>query len=458
MNVYNRSMGRIFSPAGVLALLLVSLWAGLPAVAFADLRVSPAVIDGAGKPREILRYTVLLTNNSDRMVTLYPWVRDIDPAVGEVPFDDGASPDTHLSRWVELSRAALDLMPRESREVAVLVQVDLRARPGVYHANLGWSAGADRLSAETPGSDGVRVALNITVRDDANERLELGSFAPSRSFFGGGLAEFAYRLENVGNRGIVPKGSVRIFDRTGEEVATIEANAEGKRLEPDARELLGAAWAADGRFGRYKATLDLSYGERQTIHDTVYFWVIPWARVFSLFSSLALVAVVLAILAHSFLAHRREREFAYEEAMEEVEHEHVTLQEDGDKHRFANVGSAVRVASALLARAAPAIRSRRPRSSVVEPQIGAKPVSEPQDNVGHMARSARSIVEGNLDLRSGNQIGTIRVVERPVAPSNPPPTRIGEKDRGSVEHTVDLAARASIGRDARHIVDLSSRS
>jgi hypothetical protein len=92
---------------------------------------------------------------------------------------------------------------------------------------------------------------------------------------------------------------VRIFDRDGREVAVLDANEAGSRLEPEASAMLSSVWAAGGSFGRYKAMLDLEYGSRGTIQDTVFFWMIPWGKLLSMFLTLVLVCVIIAVVIHS---------------------------------------------------------------------------------------------------------------------------------------------------------------
>lgn len=297
----------------------------VPLAAFAaspSFSVSPLVLDGKGKPREILRYTATLTNAKDHIVTVYPWVVNLDPVHGEELQEPLGKADlsTSLANWIEVSRAAVDLGPGESREIPVLVQINMSARPGVYHALIHFSEGPSRIDAESDRERTRSVAINMEVLDDANERLSLNMFAPDKNVFGGDAASFSYRIENTGNRGIVPEGKIRIFDRKGEEVAALDANADGRKLEPSAKEMLAGVWAADGHFGKYKAVLDLSYG-KGTIQDTVFFWVVPWKSLIGILGVLFVAVAVLALMLHARAQSRPGYAYAYarEEEDEPVE-------------------------------------------------------------------------------------------------------------------------------------------
>lgn len=286
--------------------ILISFFAAPTAFA-ADFSVTPAVIDAKGKTREILRYTMTVENETKRMLQLYPWVADLDADSGATGSSDlgGGSPsdsrDSSPSRWIEVSRAVIDILPGEKKEIPLLIQIGINAKPGMYHAIIHVSDGGTRAVAES-NIDGTRdVAINIEVLDDAHERLALNTFVPDKNFFSGDEASFNFGIENIGNRGLTPTGKIHIYDRQGKEVAAIEANTTGRRLEPSQKELLASVWSADGNFfGRYKAMLELEYGTRGTVQDTVYFWIMPWKKLLGMFGTLCLLGVLLAITIHSW--------------------------------------------------------------------------------------------------------------------------------------------------------------
>lgn len=299
-----------------LAALLFCL--SLPQFTFAattDFTVTPVVFDGKGKQREILNYKMTVTNTTNHVVSIYPWVTDVDTSVGATGESDlagtyGKDLSESLAKWIEVTRGVVDLLPGEHREIPITVQIHLNAKPGIYHAVIHLSHGPNRREAEANGDATNDVLINIEVLDDINERLELNMFAPEKNYFSGDTAAFSYRIANIGNRGLVPHGKIHIYDRRGEEVATIDANQEEKRLDPNAKEMLGSVWAAGDHFGRYKAMLDLQYGNRGTIQDTVFFWIIPWKKMLSMFSMLAMVCAIVAVAVHSYTTSQRSGAFA----------------------------------------------------------------------------------------------------------------------------------------------------
>ncbi len=290
-----------------------------PSFAFAanSFVATPAVIDGKGKVREILHYSMTLVNTTKHLVTIYPWVTDLDSTVGESGVSDLAGTrqkelGESLARWIEITRGSVDLLPGEQKDISVTIQVNMNAKPGTYHAVIHLSAGGDRVTAEANLAETVDTQVNIEVLDDINERLQLNTFMPGKSVFAQDSATFSYNIENIGNRGETPRGKIRIYDKKGKEIASIDANQESKKLEPSAKQLLSAVWSSGDSFGRYKAMLDLEYGARGTLQDTVFFWVIPWKKLLGMFFSIIVLCVAVAIVLHSYGQSRRRQELVIE--------------------------------------------------------------------------------------------------------------------------------------------------
>jgi hypothetical protein len=83
-------------------------------------------------------------------------------------------------------------------------------------------------------------------------------------------------------------------------VGSVPLNADGAQITPDNKKQLAAAWSAVGRFGKYKAFLDLQYGENQlaSVQDTVYFWIFPWKEILFALLGVGILAVVGTFVIH----------------------------------------------------------------------------------------------------------------------------------------------------------------
>lgn len=266
--------------------------------------VSPVVSNEKAKPRDIIKKELLVTNNTDERLDVYISVENIDPTAGaqETMSPGVADLSISLANWIEITRGVIELSPRESRKIPFLIHVNLSAKPGSYFARIQFGEGSRRIDAEAKApEEGTGMLLNVEVLDDAKERLQLGNFTADKSIVTGEQVGFSYLLENVGNRNIAPRGSIRIFNRNGEEVGSVPLNAQGEGITPENKKQLAAAWDATGRFGKYKAFLDLEYGEQQlaSVQDTVYFWVFPWKEILFSLMGIGLLGVIGTFIIHT---------------------------------------------------------------------------------------------------------------------------------------------------------------
>jgi hypothetical protein len=265
--------------------------------------VTPVVTNEKAKPRDIIKKELVVTNNTGQRIDLYITVENVDPQKGVQGFQGPTEGDlsTSLANWVEITRGVIELGPQESRKIPYLIHVNLTAKPGSYFSELRFRDGSTRAEAEAK-EGGAVLMLNLEVLDDAMEKLQLGTFSTDDSVILGRDVGFSYLLENIGNRDIEPRGSIRIFNRKGEEVGSIPLNADGVEIAPENTEQLASVWSASGRFGKYKAFLDLEYGENQlaSVQDTVYFWVFPWKEILA-----TLIGVLVLAIIGTFVIHMR---------------------------------------------------------------------------------------------------------------------------------------------------------
>lgn len=281
-----------------------------PAMAFAaDVSVTPAVVDLKGKPRDILKQTLHLINTSSHVVELYPRVDDTDTYSGEQSFQRAHGSDAlaeSFANWIELSRGVITISPGEEKDVPFVLRVHQDAATGLYHARIAFSSGATRADAES--KDPVAsVTINLEVEEDAKEILQINTFASdSNIVFTGDDVLFKYQLQNVGNRDELPTGEIRIYDRRGHEVASVDVNREGKTLVPDQSSQIASVWSAVEGFGKFKATINVRYGRNQTasVQDVAYFWIIPWKQLLMVLGVVMVAALILAFYFHRWLEER----------------------------------------------------------------------------------------------------------------------------------------------------------
>lgn len=273
-----------------------------------ELSVTPVMIDEKAKPRDILKETITITNTSSRKLTLYPSVNNVLPADGEEAFTSAQGSEDladSLANWIELSRGVIELGPGEEKAVPFVIRINQNAVAGSYHALISFGDGSNREVAE--GKPPLAsMTVNLEVQADVKEIMQLNTFTTDNVVFTGDDVLFKYQLQNIGNQELQPKGEIRIYDRKGSEVASINVNNEGKTVSPDQVAQLASVWSAVSGFGKYKALLDVDYGKSQvaSVHDTIYFWVIPWKQLLGI-SIVSLLAIIfLALYFHQWIEER----------------------------------------------------------------------------------------------------------------------------------------------------------
>ncbi len=305
------SMSRISFATFFLALMFFVVPGNVLA---AELNATPVVVDDKAKARDILKRSITIQNTSNRKLSVYPSVNDVHPEDGKAAFvsaQSAADRADSLATWIELSRGVIEIQPGEEKTVPFVIRIAANALPGTYHAAIAFGEGGDRAAAEA-SAPLITVTVNTEVQEDIKEFLQLDTFSTDRLFFSGDDVLFKYQLENIGNQELQPKGEVRIYDRRGEEVASIEVNGEGKKFSPDQQLQLASVWSAAHGFGRYKAFLNIDYGASQkaSVQDTVFFWIIPWQQLL-IAGIISLIALVfLALYFHRWLEIRHHQRFA----------------------------------------------------------------------------------------------------------------------------------------------------
>lgn len=263
----------------------------------ASFTVTPAVINEKAKARDILKESVTLTNNLANKINVYAFVNNIAIREGKQEFLDPSRADhsSSLANWIMIRRGFIELLPGEKKKIDFDIEVNLRAKPGMYHALINFAEASTRAEAEAKIAGAPSVTVNLEVFEDIKERLQLKSFISDKTFFFGFPVSFSYELENIGNRPVLPLGEIRIYDRRGREVTSMQISEAASAIAPAENIKIVSSWSGlekssaplmlasvasalgvGGGFGKYKAVLDIEYGVvGKTLQDTVFFWVIP---------------------------------------------------------------------------------------------------------------------------------------------------------------------------------------
>jgi hypothetical protein len=273
-----------------------------------DMEVSPAVIDEKAKQRDIIKESVTLTNTGSRLLNLFPAVEDVNTQSGDQTFAYAQNADARsdsLANWIELSRGVVELSPGETKTVPFIIHVNSNAVTGTYHAAITFTDGGTRDETANKNPDGM-ANVNVEVQADIKEDLQLLKFTTDKIIFNGDDVLFNYQVVNNGNQNLQPSGDIRIYNRRGEEVATVDVNKDGKSVSPEQTAQLASVWSAVSGFGQYKALITVNYGKTQTasVQDTVFFWIVPWKQLLGLFTITIIAIAALGLYFHRWFEER----------------------------------------------------------------------------------------------------------------------------------------------------------
>jgi hypothetical protein len=295
--------------AASLTLVVYTIWVGSTAV-LAATPVTPAQAPAAnvGQALEIAPPVINLKVNPGQTVSTQIYIRDVSNgnlivtgeandfvAAGEdgapkVILDNNTNDPYSLRNWVA-PLPSLNLIPKEIKSLTVTFKVPTDASPGGHYGTI-------RFTGRAPSLQGSGVSLSasigalvlLTVSGDIKENLSVQEFTISKdgkagSFFQSGPLTFTERLKNTGNVHVQPVGKVTVTDMFGRKLATVNVNQPPGNVLPNSTrkftQNLDKSVIGDKKlFGRYKAKLEVTYGDKkQVLTSTKTFWVIPYRTV-----------------------------------------------------------------------------------------------------------------------------------------------------------------------------------
>ncbi|RMD59899.1 hypothetical protein D6821_00100 [Candidatus Parcubacteria bacterium] len=263
--------------------------------------ITPAVIDERAVANEIFNYELTLRNNTDKHLFLYPVIFEVDSQKGRqlvsriYDFDKTKT----LARWIRIKRNTIELPPGAEVKRKLTIDVDLRAVPGRYYAEIVFARGANKLEAELRAQQEAfpTLKLNFEVKEQAVEKMQLLDFTSSKNTYLSWPVNLIIKLKNVGNKELTPQGSIFIYNRRGEEVAKLAVNSQKQAITAEAESEFKTEWRGK-KIGKYKARLELEYGSQnpQTLQDTVYFWVFSWGFLLFFGGGIFFLVILLSVV------------------------------------------------------------------------------------------------------------------------------------------------------------------
>ena len=140
----------------------------------------------------------------------------------------------------------------------------------------------------------------LNVDGEVNENGRIREFSTDKKLYSEPKVDFSVRFENIGNVHIQPQGEIRIFNFWDKDCGVIQINHNTTfgNVLPQGIRKWNFSWEGEKNLlemGRYKAVMVLGYGEREreTIDQTLYFWVIYTKPLLMMIGGLLLFIIIM---------------------------------------------------------------------------------------------------------------------------------------------------------------------
>lgn len=269
-------------------------------------KITPKVIDKEVKPRDIFYDTVKVENFTGSKLNLFPSVNivAVDEGGDIVEFTSPSVSDgtVTVTNWIQIARNNVELLPGETIELPLTITIHPEAKPGIYHAFIGFGSGTTATEANLQVTRGSApgIIVTLSVDQERSEFLKLGRFTIDKFVTSDDNSAISYTLTNPGETPVIPTGEIIISDTKGEEIVSIKINEASEALPPGAETTYTASVPIGNLLGKYKGLLSVDYGTNQiaSLYDTAYFYILPWQKLLIIFLTILIVAVIMTIMIH----------------------------------------------------------------------------------------------------------------------------------------------------------------
>jgi hypothetical protein len=254
--------------------------------------INPTRIEITASPGEHVESSFKFWNGTDSDLPIHLEAVDVSPQdeEGHAAVEPEAAANS-LKSWATPEYSDLSVSPKEQITLPFAIEVPANADPGSH-----WGA-LVAVTAPTEGGSGAAVQVRtgvillVRVSGEAVEKLMLESFSVPRFTEAPPIAIEA-RFRNDGTVHEAPVGNIEVRNVFGTLVAT--GTLPVRNVLPGVARKVEASVGEGLWFGRYRITLDATYGDRgEQLSAARTLWVVPWHKL----GPWALLAAVLAVLA-----------------------------------------------------------------------------------------------------------------------------------------------------------------
>ena len=281
------------------------------------LEIAPPVLNLSGNPGQTVKSEINLRDVSTSSLIVTGEVNDFtsngEDGSPKILLDEGETSPYSMKEWFR-PLARLTLKSREIRKLPVTIDIPADAAPGGYYSVVRFTATPPELNdtgVSLSASLGALVLMRVN--GQAKEGLNVETFEATKdnkagSFFEMAPITFVTRLKNTGTVHEQPAGNIIVTDMFGKAVGGVGVNQPVRNILPQSTRkfespLNNSVIGNKILFGRYTATLKLTYGDsKQTITKQISFWVIPYRAI-----GIAIAAMIIAFFALRLMIRRYNR-------------------------------------------------------------------------------------------------------------------------------------------------------
>jgi hypothetical protein len=262
-------------------------------------QISPPTANYAANPGAQQKGTIKVTNLTDAPLSVRISKENFvaKGEEGEIELVDNADPLYSLAPWFSFDATQLDIPGLGTKELHYTLDIPPNAEPGGRYGTVVFNTIPPKLPS---GQSGAAVQQQIAgivflrINGRANEKLDVLSFAPDKTFSEYGPVSLLARVKNTGSVHEKATGTITIKNMFGFKVDSIPLDEHF--VIPAAIRRLTNTWPAKGKggllIGKYTAELNATYGDGGKLTATTSFTIVPWRLLLAILVGLILVFLI----------------------------------------------------------------------------------------------------------------------------------------------------------------------
>lgn len=240
------------------------------------LTLTPPSFEYTVEPGGSVSDTLRLENSTDRPLKIRAQKRNFTAQgeEGDVNLTEESNTFS-LASWLSVAPEEIIIPARSRQTFTFSINVPKDVEPGGHFGSVVFAT-VPESNLDSTGfllSQEIGALILVKVNGDVNEKAVIASFAPTSPFYEFGPVTLDARVQNLGNVHLRPTGIVELTDMFGNKQ---HINLESRNVLPESVRKLSAILDNKLLFGRYTATLNVSYGsQNQNLVATTEFFAFP---------------------------------------------------------------------------------------------------------------------------------------------------------------------------------------